>query len=688
MARITWDNVVAPDYRSSMMGFQNASELLSGAFGSARAGLKDFDTTRRERVNRVVAERMAKITTDEEMQAALRSGQLFQGINPDLLSAASYEAAMKRPASLLSNETTRENNAQTAWENGVARTDRANSIALAPHLAEFQAVMERGTPEQKAAAQSRLMQAGADLNMTSDQVLAAARAGDSLIRTDKEFRDSDQQFVENVYDFDTKREDRNESRFVEASIARLNEENLTVAEAAEALRGMDVPDHLKGRIARGLNVPGLLGVEDIAAYGTASPSGGSISEAVVSANKIGNSGAVFDKPQSEVATVLSNGGLSPEVVAGFMGNFHVEGGYDGARGDGGSADGIAQWRNERREAFRNKYGKDPSKATKAQQAEFVLWELTTPEGRKVAGISKANADKIMNASSAEEAARLIDQYYERSNGKHRDRRAAAATDFSTLFRTSQTQAERARAVEANEAQADPAFSNYFDNVGEYQDYSGEARAMLEDKDGDFAKSGISATALENMLRNMQARADAIAEENGFPKRSINAKQARAILEDSWGDDTIWNNFRNIFGAGNPSRGAWNEWDVAINDDKIDDQLTKILGGGVERQGNARDAVGFQTQDAEAIAQQIAKLEGLAAAAAARGQTERAAELMAEANLLKGGGAEVLAGQGIGGGRRSGLQTTGQPVLRTRIPRRPGSPEEERVRQIFRERLSR
>jgi hypothetical protein len=34
-------------------------------------------------------------------------------------------------------------------------------------------------------------------------------------------------------------------------------------------------------------------------------------------------------------------------VAGFMGNFHVEGGYDGAQGDGGSASGIGQWHADR-----------------------------------------------------------------------------------------------------------------------------------------------------------------------------------------------------------------------------------------------------------------------------------------------------------------------------------------------------
>jgi hypothetical protein len=44
---------------------------------------------------------------------------------------------------------------------------------------------------------------------------------------------------------------------------------------------------------------------------------------------------------SSVATALASSGLPAPVVAGFMGNFHAEGGYDGAQGDGGSASGIA-----------------------------------------------------------------------------------------------------------------------------------------------------------------------------------------------------------------------------------------------------------------------------------------------------------------------------------------------------------
>lgn len=140
----------------------------------------------------------------------------------------------------------------------------------------------------------------------------------------------------------------------------------------------------------------------------------------------GGAPRITGKP-GEVAGVLAQAGFSPNVVAGFLGNFEVEGGYGGARGDGGSAAGIAQWRNERRDNFRRLYGKEPDQATPAEQARFVVWEMQNP-GK--AGMTPAQRDAILAAKSPEEAARLIDQFYERSDGKARERRAQEARKFA------------------------------------------------------------------------------------------------------------------------------------------------------------------------------------------------------------------------------------------------------------------
>lgn len=137
----------------------------------------------------------------------------------------------------------------------------------------------------------------------------------------------------------------------------------------------------------------------------------------------------LDGDRAAVADVLSSGGLSPQVVAGFLGNFDVEGGYTGIQGDRGSASGIAQLRGERRDNFRRQYGKEPHEATAQEQAQFTLWELNNPAA---AGMTTEQVNAIRNARTAEEAAELIDQFYERSSGEHRSRRVAAAVRYATV----------------------------------------------------------------------------------------------------------------------------------------------------------------------------------------------------------------------------------------------------------------
>lgn len=150
----------------------------------------------------------------------------------------------------------------------------------------------------------------------------------------------------------------------------------------------------------------------------------------------GTTGAVsvegLDGDRGAIATTLASGGLSSQVVAGFLGNFDVEGGYDGAQGDGGTASGIAQWRKERRDNFKRRFGKDPHQATKEEQAQFVLWELANPAA---AGMTAAQVSAIRGADTAEEAAELIDRFYERSSGEHRSRRKTAAAEYANSLRT-------------------------------------------------------------------------------------------------------------------------------------------------------------------------------------------------------------------------------------------------------------
>lgn len=150
--------------------------------------------------------------------------------------------------------------------------------------------------------------------------------------------------------------------------------------------------------------------------------GGAMPQATSEAPATAPPATLLSGPQGAVQSVLATR-LPGPVVAGLLGNFDVEGGYGGAQGDGGSASGIAQWRLDRRDNFKRMFGKEPHEAAPNEQAQFVQWEFDNPER---AGMTVAQRDAILAAKTPEQAAALIDKYYLRSSGQHRDRRIKAA----------------------------------------------------------------------------------------------------------------------------------------------------------------------------------------------------------------------------------------------------------------------
>jgi len=114
-------------------------------------------------------------------------------------------------------------------------------------------------------------------------------------------------------------------------------------------------------------------------------------------------------------------GWTQEQAAGIVGNLQAESGANlrtDAIGDGGKGYGIAQWHSDRQDLFQKTYGKPIRQAGFKEQLEFVNWELNNSE--------KKAGNALKGATSADEAAAIFDQYYERSSGAHRQKRMANA----------------------------------------------------------------------------------------------------------------------------------------------------------------------------------------------------------------------------------------------------------------------
>jgi hypothetical protein len=426
MARIQWTPIVAPDVsEQAIRAQQMAGAAIQQAFGGFTNVLDQYEGQRREaNLAELVRRQNAFQPTAEGVAgytADLADGDLTRGLSflkaADLAAARGYTGELRQGRNA-EFQFGRQQIAANREDRDDTRTqaDLATGVLVAREKNRIEAAVRLGqmSPEAGAAAAAAL---AAQTN-NAGQIDAAFNAVEQGIEGNRgttRFNNEQEVFGRGRTSWNWQVQDRETEEQAQALALQFQEygpnatnddliasdgyknSNTRVRARALALLGREAP---AADIAAGGGAPGsFTGPADMQEHHTA------------------------------VAGVLSGGGLASHVVAGFLGNFEVEGGYGGALGDSGTASGIAQWRGGRRSAFKQRFGKEPHEASPAEQAQFVLWELNTPEGRRVAGITEAQANLIKNSPNAEVAAQRIDQFYERSSGAHRDRRVAAARRF-------------------------------------------------------------------------------------------------------------------------------------------------------------------------------------------------------------------------------------------------------------------
>lgn len=125
-------------------------------------------------------------------------------------------------------------------------------------------------------------------------------------------------------------------------------------------------------------------------------------------------------------------GWSPAQASGLVGNLQAESGANlntSAVGDAGQAYGIAQWHPDRQAQFYKQMGKPIRGSDLKDQLEFLDWELRNSQN----AAPFYSGDRLKQAKSPEEAAYIIDKYFERSTGAHRQRRMDNAVALATTF---------------------------------------------------------------------------------------------------------------------------------------------------------------------------------------------------------------------------------------------------------------
>jgi hypothetical protein len=126
---------------------------------------------------------------------------------------------------------------------------------------------------------------------------------------------------------------------------------------------------------------------------------------------------------------------SPQQACGILGNVQHESGFDpAARGDGGSAYGLAQWHPDRQKAFQQHFGRPIQGSSLEDQVRFITFELRE-------GTETAAGKALLQATTAESAADIVCRKYERprdKDGESRKRAQSARAFFAAFTATPST----------------------------------------------------------------------------------------------------------------------------------------------------------------------------------------------------------------------------------------------------------
>lgn len=126
---------------------------------------------------------------------------------------------------------------------------------------------------------------------------------------------------------------------------------------------------------------------------------------------------------AEAIQFFQSRGWTREQAAGIAANIKAESNFKtNAVGDGGKAYGIAQWHPDRQKNFYKVFGKDIRQSTFQEQLAFIDWELRNTESRA--------GNSLRAASTAAEAAAIVQNQYERPANKDPRYRASIAMGFA------------------------------------------------------------------------------------------------------------------------------------------------------------------------------------------------------------------------------------------------------------------
>lgn len=102
MARLTWQQVAAPNFSTAIDGVRTASSLLERAGTNISTGLANFDNAQQDIADQQIAQQVSQYQDPTQLKNALASGIIGAQVDPSRVSAQALNAAQGRVGTLLS----------------------------------------------------------------------------------------------------------------------------------------------------------------------------------------------------------------------------------------------------------------------------------------------------------------------------------------------------------------------------------------------------------------------------------------------------------------------------------------------------------------------------------------------------------------------------------------------------------
>lgn len=109
MAALTWREVSAPNFSTSLDGYRVAGNALDRGFSGMADALGKFNGYNQDLATSALLNNASKYTDEPSLRGAIADGSVFNGVNPTYLTPDSYKALDSHASDLLANATSQQN---------------------------------------------------------------------------------------------------------------------------------------------------------------------------------------------------------------------------------------------------------------------------------------------------------------------------------------------------------------------------------------------------------------------------------------------------------------------------------------------------------------------------------------------------------------------------------------------------